>query len=203
MNTDLKLVNATLSGDKSAFGKLVLRYQKKVYRLVYRIIDNSSDASDIVQETFIKAYQNLEQLKDRDKFSSWLFQIAKNGCFSWIRKYQKNLFAVEDEMDSNCLNLPPAPDEILIERELHEQVMKAISKLPEYNQKAVKMFYLEGKSYSEIQEELDVTKGTLGRWLHQARTELRKSLQGACQGAILWIGGGLKRVLKRIPKQTR
>jgi len=69
MMTDMELVIATLSGDKSAFGELVLRYQKDVYRLVYRIIKNPSDTSDIVQETFINAYQNLGKLKDKGKFS--------------------------------------------------------------------------------------------------------------------------------------
>lgn len=201
MGTDLELVNATLSGDKSAFGVLVSRYQTQVYRLAYRIVSNSSAASDVAQEALLKAYQNLEQLKDRSKFPLWLFQIAKNQSISWIRKYQENLAAVEDELDNDRLHLPPAPDEILIQRELHEQVMEAIAKLPEHNRKAAQMFYLEDRSYSEIQDELGITKGTLGRLLYEARVELRKSLKRAYQGVLLWVSNGLKRMLRLIPGQ--
>jgi len=195
MNTDQELVIATLSGDKSAFGELVLRYQKEVYRLVYRIIKNSSDTSDILQETFINAYQNLSKLKDKGKFSLWLFQIAKNLCIDWLRKRHDDLIALEDEISENCLYLPPAPDEILMDQELYEQVMKAISSLPEYSRKAVEMFYLDGKSYSEIQSELGITKGTLGRWLHEARAILLKSMKEAYH-SMIWLGGGLKRALR-------
>ena len=200
MNTDLELVNATLTGDKSSFEALVLRYQTQVYRLVYRIIDNQSDASDIVQESLLKAYQNLGTLRDRGRFSFWLFRIAKNQCISWNRKYQKNLQKsltdVEHELVNSRLHLPPAPDEALMERELHRQVMKAISRLPKYNREAATMFYLEGKSYSEIQDELGITKGTLGRFLYEARAQLRERLQAFHQIALFWLGGGLKRVFK-------
>lgn len=201
MDTDLELVNATLSGDKSAFGVLVSRYQTQVYRLAYRIVSNSSAASDVAQEALLKAYQNLDQLKDRSKFPLWLFQIAKNQSISWVRKYQENLTVVEDELDNDRLHLPPAPDEILIQRELHEQVMEAIAKLPEHNRKAAQMFYLEDRSYSEIQDELGITKGTLGRLLYEARVELRKSLKSAYQGILLWVSNGLKRMLRLIPEQ--
>jgi len=129
MDRDVNLINATLSDDKSAFGILVSLYQKKVYRFVYRIISNSSDASDIVQDTFISAYQNLDQLKDKDKFSTWLFQIAKNLCVDWIRKRQSNLLAIEEELSNERLHLPPAPDEIMIEQETYRHIMMLIALL--------------------------------------------------------------------------
>ena len=175
--TDTKLIGDTLSGDKSAFGELVLRYEKKVFRLVYRIVNNSFDASDIVQETFIKAYKGLAYLKNPDRFQSWLFQIAKNHCTDWLRKRHDDLISIEKELAFDCLILPPTPDEILIENELHEQVMKAIAKLPEHSRKAVRMFYIESRSYAEIQKELGVKKGTLARWLYEARLQLGKASQ--------------------------
>ncbi|MFC1717178.1 RNA polymerase sigma factor [Candidatus Poribacteria bacterium] len=200
MTTDLELVNATLAGDKSAFETLVLRYQTQVYRLVYRIIDNQSSAPDIVQEALLKAYENLQNLRDRARFSVWLFRIAKNQCISWNRKYQKNLHKnltdVEDELANSRLHLPPAPDESLMERELHGQIMNAISRLPEYNREAVRLFYLEGKSYSEIQDELGITKGTLGRFLYEARAQLREKLQAFHQITVFLVGGSLKRALR-------
>jgi len=194
MNTDVELINATLSGVKSAFGILAARHQTQVYRLAYRIIGNPSDASDTVQETLLKAYQNLELLRDKNKFSFWLLQIAKNQCISWIREHQKALMTVEDELTNNRLYQPPAPDEILVKRELHERVMVEISKLPEHSRKAVEMFYIEGKSYTEIQGELGITKGTLGRRLHDAKAQLRKRLREAYLGAAFWVGDSLKRL---------
>jgi len=198
MDRDVNLIEATLSGDKSAFGTLVSLYQKKVYRFVYRIIDNSSDASDIVQETFVNAYQSLEHLKDRDKFSVWLYQIAKNRCVDWIRKRQSNLLAIEDELSQERLYLPPAPDEILIEQETYQHIMRIIAKLPERRRRAVEMFYLEGRSYSEIQDELGVTKGTLGRWLYKARLELRRSSKQFISAVTFWLNDGMYNLSKLV-----
>lgn len=200
MNTDSEIIEATLSGDRSAFGKLVSRYQMRSYQLACRIISNPLDASDITQEAFVKAYQNLWQLKDRDKFLHWFFQIVKNQCINWIHKHQRKPITVEDELVSDRLHLPSAPDAVLIEHELHKQIMEAISKLPIYERKAVEMFYLEDRSYSEIQDELGITKGTLGRLLHQARAKLRESLQKAYQGAVFSVGAGLKRILRLMPE---
>jgi len=202
MDRDVNLINTTLSGDKSAFGTIVSLYQKKVYRFVYRIINNSFDAADIVQETFVNAYQNLDQLKDRDKFSIWLFQIAKNRCVDWIRKRQSNLLAIEDELSNERLYLPPAPDEILIERETYEHIMKAILKLPERSRRAVEMFYLEGRSYSEIQNELGITKGTLGRWLYKARLDLRRSSRQFINAVTFWLNDGVYHLAKLVSKST-
>jgi RNA polymerase sigma-70 factor, ECF subfamily len=200
MDRDVNLIEATLSGDKSAFGTLVSLYQKKVYRFVYRIIDNSSDASDIVQETFVNAYQNLEHLKDRDKFSLWLYQIAKNRCVDWIRKRQSNLLAIEDELSQERLYLPPAPDEILIEQETYQHIMRIIAKLPERRRRAVEMFYLEGRSYSEIQDELGITKGTLGRWLYKARLELRRNSKQFISAVTFWLNDGIYDLSKLVSK---
>lgn len=196
MNTDLELVNATLSGDKSAFEVLASRYQTQVYRLAYRIIHNQFDASDIAQETLLKAYQNLERLKNRERFSSWLFQIAKNQCISWIRKYERSAAAVGDELANNRLVLPAAPDEILIKDELHQRIMDEVSKLPEHSRRAIEMFYFDGKSYSQIQDELGITKGTLGRRLHRAKSLLKKKLQEVYLSAAILTGNSLRRALK-------
>lgn len=205
MNTDSELVSATLAGNKSAFGVLTLRYQTQVYRLVYRIIDNQANTSDIVQEALLKAYQNLETLRNRDRFSTWLFRIAKNQCISWNRKYQRNvrenIMGIENELVNDHLHLPPAPDEAMIESELHGQIMKAIARLPEYNREAVQMFYIEGKSYSEIQEKLGITKGTLGRFLYEARAQLRTSLR-TFQAVILLAGQTLRGVSRLASRNT-
>jgi RNA polymerase sigma factor (sigma-70 family) len=182
LNIDVDLIERTLSGETDAYGQLVQRYQKQVYRLAYRILKNSADAADIAQETFLKAYQNLHTLKDKSKFCPWLMRIATNKCYNWIRSRQENLMSVEEALVcEHALHLPPAPDEILIQQELRDKVMKAISELPELDRKVIQLFYLEENSYQEIQQQLGLSKGTLGRRLHQARNLLRQKLQSMYQ----------------------
>lgn len=103
---------------------------------------------------------------------------------------------IEDELVRENVHLPSAPDEILIEREIHQQVMEAISKLPGRKREAARMFYLEGKSYSEIQNELGIAKGTLGRFLYDARARLRKALQASCWAVVPWMRHSLKNVAR-------
>jgi len=195
MNTDIVLLRKAQAGNKEAFGELVLRYQKQVYRLAYRILSNTSDAADIAQEAFLKAYKNLRSLKNPNKFAQWMMRIATNECYSWIRRRQDNLMKVEEELlCKSALRHPPAPDEILIKRELYQRIMAAISELPEIEQKVIQMYYLEGNSYKDIQKELNLTKGTLGRKLHQARTKLRRKLQSACQGIAVFLSDGFNRI---------
>ena len=197
MNTDAVLLQQARAGNKEAFGELILRHQKQVYRLAYRILSNAADAADIAQEAFLKAYKNLQSLKDPNKFAQWLMRIATNECYSWIRRRQDNLMSVEEELlCRSLLRCPPAPDEILIKRELYQRIMTAIAELPELERKVIQMYYLEGNSYKDIQAELSITKGTLGRRLHQARTKLRRKLQAACQGIAAFLSGGFNRVGK-------
>ncbi len=195
MNTDIVLLRKAQAGNKEAFGELVLRYQKQIYRLAYKILSNTSDAADIAQESFLKAYRNLQNLKNPNKFAQWLMRIATNECYSWIRRRQDKLMKVEEELlCKSALRHPPAPDEVLIKRELYQRIMAAIAALPELEQKVIQMYYLEGHSYKEIQEELSITKGTLGRRLHQARAKLRQKLQAACQGFVAFLSDGFNRI---------
>jgi RNA polymerase sigma factor (sigma-70 family) len=205
MSTEITLIKRTLDGETAAFGQLVMQYQQQIYRLIYRIIGNVADAQDIAQEVFIKAYQNLETLKDPRCFQAWLMKIARNRCYNWIRERQDNLFSLDQEMveyhpfaslEGRPMQFPPAPDELIIKKELYEQVMSAISELPEKDRKVIELFYLEEKSYQEIQQELGISKSVLGWRLSQARAKLRARLQEAYQGAVAFLGGNINHISK-------
>jgi len=104
---------------------------------------------------------------------------------------------VEEELlCGRTLRQPPAPDEILIKRELYGQIMTAISELPELEQKVIRMFYLEGNSYREIQEALGITKSALGKRLHLAKAKLRRNLQSVCQGVVVFLSDNFTRLWK-------
>jgi len=195
MIAEIELIKRTLDGETEAFGQLVLQYQKLIYRLAYRILGNSTDAQDVVQEVFTKAYQNLSQLKKPKKFRSWLMKIANNECYSWIRKRQENLFSLQQEMiEEDTLHFPPAPDELVIRKELYNRAMSAIAELPESERTTAELFYLEEKSYQEIQEELGISKSLLGWRLSQARAKLRRKLRSARLGIAPFLSNGFNRV---------
>jgi len=195
MSTEIALIQKTLDGETGAFGQLVMQYQQQIYRLIYRIIGNTADAQDIAQEVFIKAYQNLETLKDPRCFQAWLMKIARNRCYSWIRKRQDNLFSLDQEMvEYHPMQFPPAPDEVIIKEELYERVMSAISELPEKDKKVIELFYLEEKSYQEIQQQLGISKSVLGWRLSNARAKLRQKLQTAYYGIAFWRNFQWKRI---------
>jgi TolB protein len=114
-------------------------------------------------------------------------KIATNECYSWIRKRQDNLFSLEQEIiETQTLRFPPAPDEVIVKEELYNRVMSAISELPEKDKKVIELFYLEEKSYQEIQQELGISKSVLGWRLSNARAKLRQKLQAAYHGIAFW-----------------
>ena len=194
---EINLIKKTLDGEKEAFGQLVLRYQKLIYRLIYRIVGNATESQDIAQEVFITAYQNLERLENPGSFRAWLVKIAKNRCYNWIRQKQDNLVSLDQEIaEYNCVRFPPAPDEAIIKKELYSRVMAAISELPEKDKKVIELFYLEEKSYQEIQQELGISKSALGWRLSEARAKLRQKLQTAYQGVVFLVSDNLNRYAK-------
>ena len=85
-NNDVELIQRVLSGDDTAFSTLVRKYQKSVHALAWRKLGDFHIAEDITQDTFLKAYQRLSTLKEPQRFSSWLYVIAANGCKAWLRK---------------------------------------------------------------------------------------------------------------------
>ena len=92
-NTDVALIRRTLDGDNTAFTQLVRKYQKPVHALVWRKIGDFHIAEEITQDTFLKAYQNLETLKEPQRFSSWLYVIATRRCVAWLRDTTQRLKA--------------------------------------------------------------------------------------------------------------
>jgi len=195
MSTEITLIEKTLDGETEAFGQLVMQYQQQIYRLIYRIIGNTADAQDITQEVFIKAYQNLETLREPRCFQAWLMKIARNRCYNWIRQRQDNLFSLDQEMvEYHPMQFPTAPDEVIIKEELYERVMSAIVELPEKDKKVIELFYLEEKSYQEIQQQLGISKSVLGWRLSNARAKLRQKLQTAYYGIAFWRNFQWKRI---------
>jgi len=178
---DRRLIAACLQGDTAAFGDLVRRYQDRLYHTVYRLVDNAEDAQDVVQETFLNAYQSLDRFKGDSLFFTWLYRIAVNTAISFKRKKRvvaridggKGELGIEPA-DSSELN---RPGHALEQAEQERRVKQALARLSPEHRAVLVMKDMEGQKYENMAEVLQVPIGTIRSRLHRARFELRALLE--------------------------
>jgi RNA polymerase sigma-70 factor, ECF subfamily len=183
MKTDAELVASALRGSQDAYRELVKRFERPVYSLVLRMVQDSATAEDLAQEVFVKAFRRLDTYDPQWKFSSWLFKIAHNTTIDHLRRGMPETVPLEtDEDDKGSLASVLAdesgedPRAAAERRDLGRALEKAIGHLrPEYRQ-AVLMFYVHGASYQEICEALGQPLGTVKTNLHRARKELAQAM---------------------------
>ncbi len=176
--SDPEVIREYLDGNTKAFNVLINRYQYAVYGMCYHFTQNFADAKDLTQETFIQAFTKLDQLRNPQKFSSWLRQIAINVCRMWKRhrdRYPKVSIDKVGEENLVDKHLPSLRKTIEI-NELRVKVQKAISSLSEKNRLALTLYYIDGLSYEEIGTFLDIPKTTIKSRLYKARKKLKKEV---------------------------
>jgi RNA polymerase sigma-70 factor (ECF subfamily) len=178
--TDSELVGQTRGGDREAYGELVARYQGHVYGLAYSLMDNWAEAQDIAQEAFIRAYVNLDQLREPERFAAWLRRVTFSVAMNWMKARRPDLFVqLDGRVDLDSLEIPdfrPGPPEVVERRELAEAVLRAVGTLPAKYRVPLTMFHLDGLSYQKVADFLDVPVGTAKSLIHRARTKLRDAL---------------------------
>jgi len=177
--TDAELVGLTRGGDREAFGALVARYQGHVYGLAYSMVDNWAEAQDIAQETFIRAYTNLDQLRDPERFPAWLRRITFSVTMNWLKAFRPGLIERLGDLDIDALDIPdfqPGPPEVVEKRELADAVLRAVASLPPKYRVPLTMFHLDGLSYQKVADFLDVPLGTAKSLIHRAREKLKLAL---------------------------
>jgi len=179
-NEDLKWVRKAKKGNQKAFEKLVLKYQKRVYYSIRKMVLDHDDANDIVQDTFVKAYLNLNRFDQRFPFYSWLFRIAINTTINFQTKIsrRKKIFPDSNENEiQQCILSNNNQLKDVLQNELNREVVKALEKLPLDQRVVFILKTSEGLSYQEISEQLDISIGTVMSRLSRARTKLRELLQ--------------------------
>lgn len=191
--TDPELAASALAGSEDAFRELVRRFERPVYTLIVRMVQDPSLAEDLAQEVFVKAYRRLDTYDPERKLSSWLFKIAHNTTIDHLRRGTVDTVALEAEKEDERGGLSSVlPDESVespsaqVERkDLARALEKAIATLrPEYRE-AVVMFYAGGASYQEICEVTGLPMGTVKTNLHRARKQLAEQMM-----AMGWKPGG-------------
>jgi len=184
---DRELVTLACEGRESAYRELLARYERPVFSLVYRMVRQRTTAEDLAQEAFIRAFGAIESYNPSYKFSSWLFKIANNHTIDWLRKKKLDTVSIdgsphargEEEVARTSWDLEAGgeqPDDYVENRELGGQIEDAIAELrPDYRT-AVILRHVEGYSYDEIAETMDLPLGTVKTYLHRARGELKELL---------------------------
>lgn len=180
---EMELVRRCQGGDLKAFDELMLRHEKKVYSLCYRMSRAPEDAADLTQEAFIKAYRALPAFKGRSSFSTWLFRIVTNTCLDQRRRQssQPNLLSLDRTVDTGEGFINPeveggGPDPLAWaeQRETQAEIRVLLALLPAEYRLVLVMRDLEGYSYEEIAAVLGLNMGTVKSRLSRARAKLRE-----------------------------
>ena len=183
--SDWELVRRTREGDRDAFRTLVERYQRRVASLAIGMLRSREDALDIVQETFTKAYQNLDRFKGDSGFYTWLYRIAFNLCVDHQRREGKFAQPPADAPETEEIALPSPADGLRVDEpfqrahsaEIGRRVEAAIRELTPDHRAVILLREVEGLSYEEISRVLDCPKGTVMSRLHYARRQLQSRLR--------------------------
>ena len=149
MAEDNVLISRAQSGDEAAFAELMQAHHAYVYGVVIKIVNNSHDAEEVVQETFFSVYRGLPQLEDRRKFKGWLREIARNRARDRLRKQRMDTILI-DEVSESTLQTPDAVADELIRDEQRELIRRAMETLPQKDREIARAYYLDGASYDEL-----------------------------------------------------
>ena len=179
------LVQRAAEGDSAAFETLVERYQQQVYNLALRMVSSHADAQDLAQEAFIRAWRALPSFHRTAQFSTWLYRLTSNICIDFLRAQKRrkvvSLTMLQDDEDKQW-ELPdgdPLPEQRMIDREEREALGRAFRALdPDYRQ-VLTLRIVNGCSYQEIGEILNLPEGTVKSRLSRARDQLRKKMNAS------------------------
>ena len=192
--SDQELVLQAQKGQRRAFQQLVLRYQSKVFGIALSWVRNRTDAEDLVQEAFLRAYKSIPRFQGKSSFYTWIYRITVNLCHDHARKrphpgnpeFDETLGWVAEESENNPLapSPPKHPEKALDEGELGARVRAALAELPEIHRQVLHLREVEDMSYEEIAEVLDCQVGTVMSRLFHARKKMQKLLKPYLESGV-------------------
>ncbi len=186
---ELKLVKRCQAGERGAFNEIVRSYQKKVFNLAYHFLGNYSEAVDLTQDAFIKAYLSIKRFRQEASFYTWLYRITVNLCKNKLKYrqrrgyYQKRSLDEPLELEEGSLKIElaankPNPGETVVNKERREIIRRAIEALDEGYREVLILRDREMLNYEEIAKVLKCQVGTVKSRLHRARGMLKERLKG-------------------------
>ena len=181
-STDEELVARTVAGDADSFNQLILRWERPIYALAYRVIGRDEDARDVCQETFLRAFRALPGFKGQAKFSSWLYRITLNLCRDWIRRQRRTpVVSAPEGVDIVELASAQGPvesiEDLVARKQLSRTVGEAMRFLPEEQRTAIILKEYHGLTFQEIADLQGCPLSTVKTRLYQGLSVLRRQLE--------------------------
>lgn len=180
---DLTLVHTSKDGDVSAFGELVKRYDRKLFRIARHVTQNSQDAEEVVQDAFLKAFQHLSRFREDSKFSTWLIRITLNQALMRLRQQRlarevslENPHSEENNLPLDFADWAPNPEQLYRAAELKTMLRKALRKLSPGSRMVFVLRDIEGLSLEQTAEALGLSVGAVKARSWRARLQLRERL---------------------------
>jgi RNA polymerase sigma-70 factor, ECF subfamily len=182
--TDQELIERVKKGEKAAYDLLVIKYQQRIINLVSRFVRNHSDALDVTQEAFIKAYRALPNFRGDSAFYTWLYRIAVNTAKNHLTVQSRrpsgnnyDVSEIEQIEGSDALKEQATPENVLLKDELQATVLKAIENLPEDLKTAIMLREIEGLSYEDIAGVMECPIGTVRSRIFRAREAIDNEMR--------------------------
>ena len=177
---DKEFISALKNGDSRAYEKLVLTYSKRIYYLCLKMLGNSSDAEDAVQITFLKVYKGINKFEKRSELTTWIYKIAVNTCNDILRKRKNeyilsNLTANDEQTEDFYYKVADEKENIeekILRKERNKIIYDCIGRLSEVHRKFIVLRDLEGLSYQQISNILNMNIGTVKSGINRARGKL-------------------------------
>ncbi|MCK5595215.1 sigma-70 family RNA polymerase sigma factor [bacterium] len=188
--SDIQIIEKVINGDKSAFNELMDRHEKSILNFTYRLLSSRTEAEDITQEVFLRAYKNIETFESRAKFSTWLFKIARNLCLNKLRhtfrfptfSIDKPIRGSEHDFQRQVENKKQvSPASSLLKKELQDTVKAALGSLPKNQKAAVVLRRYEDMSYKEISTVMGCSVSAVRSMLNRAKQTLKNRLKHYAQ----------------------
>ena len=184
-DADWQLVQRVQRGDKRAFDLLVGKYQRKLFRLLSRLIRDPAEIEDVAQEAFVKAYRALPNFRGESAFYTWLYRIAINTAKNYLvaqgrrapTQTETEISDAENFDDGESLRTEDTPDRMLLSKQVAEAVNRAIERLPEDLRTALVLRELEGLTYEEIAASMNCPIGTVRSRIFRAREAVAEELR--------------------------
>lgn len=179
-----ELVALAKEGDMDAFETLILRHEKIVYNIAFRMMDGGEDVKDMAQEVFLKVYRNLDRFDGKSAFSTWIYRIAVNTCIDEIRKRKgKQTYSLDAELEDEDGNYKKqfadegaTPETEMLQKELRGEVLAALETLSPEHKAAVILRDIRGYSYEEIAEMIQLPLGTVKSRISRGRAQLKEEI---------------------------
>ena len=178
--TDEELVVLSTAGDMESFNQLVVRWERPIYALAYRVLGREEDARDVCQETFLRAFRALKGFKGQAKFSSWLYRIALNLCRDWIRRERRTPMVTPLDADTEQAqaNAPvETAEEQVVRRDIGRVITRAMAALSEGQRTTIVLKEYHGLTFQEIADLQGCPLSTVKTRLYQGLGVLRRQLQ--------------------------